>query len=54
MEALTYLNNPSEKTRELFVDGAFKALYACEEYSFGDKASYHIQEIINRLGLQIY
>jgi hypothetical protein len=54
IEALTYLNDPSEKTRELFVDGAFKALYACEEFSFGDKASHHIQEIINRLGLQIY
>jgi hypothetical protein len=53
IEALTYLNDPSEKTRELFVDGAFKALYACEEYSFGDKAGHHIQEIINRLGLQI-
>jgi hypothetical protein len=54
IEALTYLNDPSENTRELFVNGTFKALYACEEYSFGDKASHHIQEIINRLGLQIY
>ena len=54
IEALTYLNDPSEKTRELFVDGSFKALYASEEYSFGDKAGHHIQEIINRLGLQTY
>jgi hypothetical protein len=54
IEALTYLNDPSENTRELFVNGAFKALYACEEYSFGDKAGHHIQEIINQLGLQIY
>jgi hypothetical protein len=54
IEALTYLNDPSENSRELFVNGAFKALYACEEYSFGDKAGHHIQEIINRLGLQIY
>ena len=46
IEALTYLNDPSEKTRELFVDGAFKALYACEAYSFGDRAIYHIEEII--------
>jgi hypothetical protein len=53
IEALTYLNDPSESTRELFVNGAFKALYACEEYSFGNKASHHIQEIIHRLGLQI-
>ena len=51
MESLTYLNNPSENTRELFVNGAFKALYACEEFSFGNKAGHHIQEIINRLGL---
>jgi hypothetical protein len=54
IEALTYLNDPSENTRELFVNGTFKALYACEEYSFGDKAGHHIQEIINHLGLQIY
>jgi hypothetical protein len=54
MEALTYLNDPSEATREVFVKGAFKALYACEEYAFGDKASRHIQEIINQLGLQNY
>lgn len=54
VEALTYLNDPGENTRELFVNGAFKALYACEEYLFGDRASHQIQEIINRLGLQIY
>jgi hypothetical protein len=53
MEALTYLNDPSEKNRELFVKGAFKALYACEQYAFGNKASHHIQEIINRIGLRI-
>lgn len=53
-EALTYLHDPKEQTRDLFVSGAFKALYACEEYSFGDKASHHIQAIINRLGLQDY
>ena len=53
MEALTYLNDPSEKSRELFVKGAFKALYACEQYAFGNKASHHIQEIINRIGLRI-
>jgi hypothetical protein len=54
IEALTYLNNPNESTRELFEAGAFKALYACETYTIGDKASHHIQEIINRLGLRIY
>jgi hypothetical protein len=54
IEALTYLNDPSESTRELFVNGAFKALYAFEEYSFGDKAGHQIQEIINRLDLQIH
>lgn len=54
IEAAAYLHDPNEESRELFVKGAFKALYACEEYSFGDKASQHIQEIINRLGLQSY
>jgi hypothetical protein len=54
IEALTYLNDPSENSRELFVNGAFKALYACEEYSFGEKAGHHIQGIINRLGLRIH
>jgi hypothetical protein len=54
IEALTYLHNPNEDTRDLFVKGAFKALYSCEEYAFGDKATIHIQEIISRLGLQLY
>jgi hypothetical protein len=51
IEALAYLNDPGENTRELFVNGSFKALYACEKYAFGDKASHHIRGIINRLGL---
>lgn len=54
IEALTYLNDPSDNSRELFVNGAFKALYACEGYSFGNKAGHHIQEIINRLSLKIH
>jgi hypothetical protein len=54
IEALTYLHGPSENTREFFVKGAFKTLYACEEYAYGEKASHHIQMIISRLGLQIY
>jgi hypothetical protein len=54
LEALTYLHNPNEDTRDVFVKGAFKALYSSEEYAFGDKAAQHIQEIINRLGLQLY
>lgn len=54
IEAQSYLHDPNEKSRDIFVRGAFKALYACEAYAFGDKAGQHIQEIINRLGLQIY
>lgn len=54
MEALTYLNDPSETTRDSFSRGAFKALYACEKFRFGDKASHHIAHIIETLGLQDY
>lgn len=54
MEALTYLNDPSESTRDSFVRGAFKALYACEKFRFGDKAAHHIAHIIETLGLQDY
>ncbi len=54
MEALTYLNDPSENTRDSFIRGAFKALYACEKFHFGDKARHHIAQIIETLGLQDY
>lgn len=54
IEAQTYLHSPNEDTRDIFARGAFKTLYSCEEYAFGDKATFHIQEIINRLGLQLY
>ena len=54
MEALTYLNAPSENTRDTFVKGAFKALYACEKFLFGDKAAHHIAHVIETLGLQDY
>jgi hypothetical protein len=54
MEALSYLNDPSEAAREVFVNGAFKALYACEEYRFGEIGGQHIQGIINKLALQQY
>jgi hypothetical protein len=54
MEALTYLNAPSESTRDSFVRGAFKALYACEKFRFGNKAAHHIAHTIETLGLQDY
>jgi AraC-like DNA-binding protein len=54
MEALSYLHTPSESTRDSFARGAFKTLYACEKFRFGDKAAYHIAHIIESLGLQDY
>lgn len=53
-EALTYLNDPTEDAREQFEKGAFKAVYACEQYAYGEKSSHHIRALINELGLQDY
>jgi hypothetical protein len=50
--ALTYLNDPEENTREDFVSGSFKAIYACERYRYGEVASRNIVNVVHRLGLQ--
>jgi hypothetical protein len=52
--ALTYLNDPDENTRDYFVNGSFKAIYACEKFHYGEIASKNIVDIVNRLGLQDY
>jgi len=50
--ALTYLNDPDENTREDFVNGSFKAIYACEQFRYGEVASKNIVDMVHRLGLQ--
>lgn len=50
--ALTYLNDPVENTRDDFVKGSFKAIYACEQFRYGDVASKNIVDMVHRLGLQ--
>lgn len=50
--ALTYLNDPAENTREDFVNGSFKAIYACEQFRYGEVASKNIVDMVHRLGLQ--
>jgi len=50
--ALTYLNDPAENTRDYFIKGSFKAIYACEQYRYGEVASKNIVDMVHRLGLQ--
>lgn len=54
IEALTYLNDPSETHRDILVAASFSTLYRCEEYRFGEKAAQHIAGLIDKLGLQNY
>lgn len=50
--ALTYLNDPDENTRDDFVKGSFKAIYACEGFRYGEVASKNILDMVYRMGLQ--
>jgi len=50
--ALNYLNEPNERTRDDFVNGSFKAIYACEKFRYGDVASKNIVDMVYRMGLQ--
>jgi hypothetical protein len=52
--AQRYLSTPDETTRGHFVDGSFKAIYACEQFYYGEIASKNIVDMVHRLGLQDY
>ncbi len=49
--ALTYLNDPAENTRDDFVNGSFKAIYASEKFRYGEVATKNIVDVVHRLGL---
>lgn len=52
--AQSYLSQPDETTRNHFVNGSFKTIYACEQFHYGEIASKNIVDMVHKLGLQDY